>query len=50
MTASVICGGYVLPFYATIYGRLLDAQKDLVSKIVPVLVDPIILASIEGVL
>jgi hypothetical protein len=50
MTASIIATGGVSAFYATIYGRLLDAQRDIITKIVPVINDPILYAEIEGVL
>ena len=50
MTASIIATGSVSAFYATIYGRLLDAQRDIITKIVPVINDPILYAEIEGVL
>jgi hypothetical protein len=50
MYATIASAGAVLPFYASIYGRLLDAQKDLFTKIVPVSEDPIIFATIEGTL
>jgi hypothetical protein len=49
MYADISPTGSVIPFYATIYGRLLDAQKDLITKIVPVSEDPIIYASIQGI-